>query len=28
MDQMNRGKGISRDDLKNGHPRLDDAKTL
>lgn len=26
MDQMNRGKGISRDDLKNGHPRLDNAQ--
>lgn len=26
MDKMNRGKGITRDDLKNGHPRLDDAK--
>jgi len=25
---MNRGKGISRDDLKDGHPRLDGAKTL
>ena len=28
MDKMNRGKGISRDDLKDGHPRLDGAKTL
>jgi len=28
MDKMNRGKGLSRDDLKNGHPRLDDAKAL
>ncbi|MGB2429596.1 MAG: M28 family peptidase [Akkermansiaceae bacterium] len=28
MDGMNRGKGISRDDLKDGHPRLDGAKTL
>ncbi len=28
MDKMNRGKGITRDDLKNGHPRLDDAKAL
>jgi len=28
MDKMNRGKGISRDDLKNGHPRLDEAKGL
>jgi len=28
MDKMNRGKGISRDDLKGGHPRLDDAKTI
>lgn len=28
MDKMNRGKGINRDDLKNGHPRLDTAKTL
>lgn len=25
MDKMNRGRGISREDLKNGHPRLDDA---
>ncbi|MGB2265600.1 MAG: M28 family peptidase [Akkermansiaceae bacterium] len=28
MDGMNRGKGISRDDLKNGHPRLDGAKAI
>ena len=28
MDKMNRGKGISRDDLKGGHPRLDGAKVL
>ena len=28
MDKMNRGKGISRDDLKDGHPRLDNAKTI
>jgi putative aminopeptidase FrvX len=28
MDTMNRGKGITRDDLKNGHPRLDGAKAL
>ena len=28
MDKMNRGKGITRDDLKDGHPRLDGAKTL
>ncbi len=28
MDKMNRGKGISRDDLKDGHPRLDQAKAL
>lgn len=28
MDKMNRGKGISRDDLKTGHPRLDEAKGL
>ena len=28
MDKMNRGKGISRDDLKDGHPRLDEAKGL
>nr|WP_309490141.1 peptidase M42 [Oceaniferula flavus] len=28
MDKMNRGKGLSREDLKNGHPRLDDAKQL
>ena len=26
MDKMNRGKGIKREDLKNGHPRLDSAK--
>lgn len=26
MDKMNRGKGISRDDLKCNHPRLDKAK--
>ncbi len=26
MDKMNRGKGIQREDLKNGHPRLDKAK--
>jgi putative aminopeptidase FrvX len=28
MDKMNRGKGITRDDLKNGHPRLDTATSL
>lgn len=28
MDKMNKGKGISKDDLKNGHPRLDSAKSL
>ncbi|MFC5049330.1 peptidase M42 [Rubritalea spongiae] len=28
MDKMNKGKGLNRDDLKNGHPRLDQAKTL
>ncbi|SHJ37001.1 endoglucanase [Rubritalea squalenifaciens DSM 18772] len=28
MDKMNRGKGITRDDLKNTHPRLDQAKSL
>ena len=28
MDKMNGGKGITRDDLKNGHPRLDTAKSL
>ncbi len=28
MDKMNRGKGLSRDDLKNGHPRLDEVKEL
>ncbi len=28
MDKMNRGKGISRDDLKDGHPRLDEVKTV
>ena len=28
MDKMNRGKGISREDLKDGHPRLDKAKEL
>ena len=28
MDKMNRGKGISREDLKDGHPRLDKAKGL
>jgi len=28
MDKMNRGKGITRDDLKGGHPRLDAAKEL
>lgn len=28
MDGMNRGKGISRNDLKNGHPRLDGAKAI
>ena len=28
MDKMNRGKGITRDDLKNGHPRLDAAASL
>ncbi len=28
MDKMNRGKGITRDDLKDGHPRLDTAKEL
>jgi len=27
MDKMNRGKGIKRNDFKNGHPRLDHAKT-
>eukprot|EP00112_Aurelia_sp_Birch-Aquarium-sp1_P006072 Seg16797.2 transcript_id=Seg16797.2/GoldUCD/mRNA.D3Y31 product="hypothetical protein" protein_id=Seg16797.2/GoldUCD/D3Y31 len=28
MDKMNRGKGITRDDLKNNHPRLDTIKSL
>lgn len=28
MDGMNRGKGITRDDLRNGHPRLDGIKKL
>lgn len=28
MDKMNRGKGLTRDDLKDGHPRLDEAKDL
>jgi endoglucanase len=28
LDKMNGGKGVSRDDLKNGHPRLDDLKSL
>ena len=28
MDKMNRGKGITRENLKEGHPRLDDAKIL
>ena len=28
MDSMNNGKGLTRDDLKNGHPRLDAAKSL
>ncbi|WP_435896196.1 peptidase M42 [Oceaniferula spumae] len=28
LDKMNKGKGITRDDLKNGHPRLDEAKGL
>lgn len=28
MDSMNKGKGLTRDDLKNNHPRLDDAKPL
>ena len=28
MDKMNRGRGITRDDLKDGHPRLDTAKEL
>ena len=28
MDSMNNGKGLTRDDLKNGHPRLDEAKSL
>lgn len=28
MDKMNRGKGITRDDLREGHPRLDQAKGL
>jgi len=26
MDKMNRGKGLSRADLQNEHPRLDEAK--
>ncbi|MGB0776218.1 MAG: peptidase M42, partial [Akkermansiaceae bacterium] len=28
MDKMNRGKGLSRKDLQNGHPRLDEVKAL
>lgn len=28
MDSMNRGKGLSRADLQNKHPRLDEAKNL
>jgi len=28
MDSMNKGKGITADDLKLGHPRLDEAKAL
>ncbi len=28
MDKMNGGKGISRDDLMNSHPRLDEVKPL
>ncbi len=28
MDKMNRGKGLTREDLKGGHPRLDMAKGL
>ena len=28
MDKMNRGKGLTRDDLKDGHPRLDSAKMV
>ncbi len=28
LDKMNRGKGITRDDLKNNHPRLDNVKRV
>ena len=28
LDRMNHGKGIKIDDLRNGHPRLDEVKTL